>query len=142
MQEFYNKTKADRISSGCLTLKECLLLLTDIISEAPVRIIIDALDEADDWRKLLGALKTISTKAGGAKRIKILVSGRPDVEASAYFADCLKIELNSTLSMYDLQEFVLQEVKNREDHERILGGHHPELEDELIDVLLESAGGM
>jgi hypothetical protein len=118
--------------------KECIALLKTTIDEGPVRIIIDALDECDDYRQLLNALKVILANG----RAKLLVSGRPDADIKPYFTRLDKVSLNSELCGNDMATFVVQEVKGKEDHERILEGRHPELEDELVSVLLEKAGGM
>lgn len=79
----------------------------------PVRIIIDALDETDDWKRLLNALKTVSTNIEGGEHVKILVSGRPDVDFPSYAENSEKVWLTSALSQADLQAFVVQEVKNK-----------------------------
>ena len=121
-----------------MTSKECIQLLRAIVDETPIRIAIDAVDECDDPGKLLNALEALSIKG----RVKFLLSGRPDVDITPYFEKTEELYLSSDLCESDMQTFIVQEIKDRKENERILRGRHPKLEDELISVLLDKAGGM
>ncbi|KAK0124782.1 hypothetical protein ONS96_008663 [Cadophora gregata f. sp. sojae] len=122
---------------------DCERLLHSIVkSGVKLRIMIDALDECDEPKKLLAALvKAFKVVPGG---LELLMSSRYEVRVHEKFVDTPMaiIDLRSSVSETDMYTYISTEVKEREDDERLLGRKYPELEDKLIKILCERAGGM
>lgn len=117
-------------------------LLSSVLQDSKMtfRVMIDALDECDQPEKLLGFLRDVSHSAPG--KLELLVTSRHDVEVKDKFPDCGQVDLNTAASAADMLTFIKKEVQDREDDERLLKGNRPDLEEKLIKLLDEKAGGM
>jgi hypothetical protein len=138
------KQKYDQGSGKMSGLDENLL--ADLMSpyERTV-IVIDALDECDDYTKLLLRLQTVSEKRP-AGSVKFFFSSRANVELTE-FPSRVKIELDSQkeLTAEDLETYIRTQVKERKAMRvgrPLLGGKRPDLEDRLIYTLILRAQGM
>ncbi len=132
-----------------IEIQECPELLTHLVNEyQKTTIIIDALDECENADVLLLRLRElISSTAGAPVPVKFFFSSRKQVEVEQLFQECEKLEIgNGTdLLLDDMKNFIKLQVKQREElclGSRLLQGRYPELEDELIEVLLDQSRGM
>lgn len=141
---------AERFKSKVLpSTEECTEILQLIIRNLPrATIMIDGLDECEDFDKLLYRLRAIQlacgqTNATTATRLKFVFASRMNVEVLAHFdkAECTLVDVGSTSNMNDIEHYVRCEVEQPETR-RILDGKFPELEQRLADILSTKAQGM
>lgn len=116
------------------------LLHAILESGIKLRIIIDALDECDNPKALLKALRDASRDRPGG--LELLMSSRYEVHVIEKFSNAVIVNLGQSVSNTDMITYITTEVKDREKDERILEGEHPDLEDRLIEILCKRAGGM
>jgi len=120
---------------------KCETLLHGILeSGVKLRIMIDALDECDEPKELLKALRGPSGAIPAG--LELLVSSRYEVHVDEKFSNAIRIDLGKSLSETDMITYITTEVNDREEDERILKGKHPDLESRLIEILCRRAGGM
>jgi len=137
-------------SSKSLRFDDAISLLTKILqSGINLRFIIDALDECDDYYGLLKALRDAAAEAAHKPRpgitpgrLELLVCSRQVVEVLKYMGSAIPIEINDTKDDYDMEVYIITEIRDREKNERLLEGKNPDLEDKLIEILHQRAGGM
>ncbi len=101
---------------------------------------IDALDQCDKPAELLKILRDASRKSPG--QLELLVSSRGVVQVEKKLPDVVTVDINASVPVDDVVEYITTEVKRREMDERLLEGENEELEDELIRILCEKAGNM
>lgn len=119
----------------------CETLLRGILeSGIKLRIMIDALDECDEPKELLKALRDASQVKPGA--LELLMSSRHEVRVDDKLSNAVIVDLGQSVSETDMVTYITTEVNDREKDERILEGEHPDLEDRLIKILCRRAGGM
>lgn len=124
-----------------LSITECRTLLHSILeSGIKLRIMIDALDECQEPLSLLTALRDATLVRPGG--VELLVSSRYEVRVDVKLRNAVIVDLGQSVSKTDMITYITTEVKDREKDERILEGEHPDLEDRLIEILCERAGGM
>ena len=109
-------------------------------SNIKLRIMIDALDECDDPRKLLKNLRRAYEVAPDA--LELLVSSRYEVHVEDKFPHAVTIDVRSDLSKSDMDTYIDVEVYDRDKDDRLLEGKYPELERRLVIILRQRAGGM
>lgn len=120
---------------------KCEALLHKILeSGVKLRIMIDALDECDDPKELLKALRDASRVIPGG--LELLVSSRHEVHVDEKLPKAVIVDLGESVSEADMITYITTEVNDREKDERILKGKHPDLEDRLTEILCRRAGGM
>ena len=105
-----------------------------------LRVMIDALDQCDKPIELLKVLRDASYESSG--QLELFVSSRGHVQVEKKFTDVVLVDINTSVPMDDMEIYITTEVKRREQDERLLEGQNEELEDELISILSEKAGGM
>lgn len=121
-------------------------LLTKLIPpHQRTTIIIDALDECENYSRLLLWLKAASNDSLGA--LKFFFSSRTNVKLLNDFPSWEKVELDSKkeLTVEDMKVYIRTQVQDRETMgigRRLLGGEYPELEERLIETLTYRAQGM
>lgn len=132
-----------------IEIQECPELLTQLVNEyQETTIIIDALDECENADVLLLRLRELNNNAAGAQvSAKFFFSSRKQVEVDQFFEKCEKLEIGNGTDLLsdDMKIFVSTQVKEREKlclGSRLLRGRYPQLEDELIEVLLDQSQGM
>lgn len=141
VRQRYNDLGGSSGEAASLSLESAYTLLSRILASGiKLRVIIDALDECNEPKKLLKIFRDISDKVPGA--LELLVTSRHQVQVTEKFQDCPKIDLNNLHSAADMLAFIQTEVKERDKDERLLGGDYSHLEDGLIDILYKRAGGM
>jgi len=137
----YKSAGGDSKDSQPFAFKKCDELLRGILkSGVKLRIIIDALDECDEPKKLLKALRDAFQDAPG--RLELLVSSRYEVHVDEVFTNPVKVDINTSMPETDMITYITTEIKEREKDERILQGKRLDLEDQLIKILCGRAGGM
>lgn len=109
-------------------------------SNIKLRIMIDALDECDDPRELLRILRRAYEVTPGG--LELLVSSRYEVHVDDKFPGAATIDIRGDLSETDMDTYIITEVYDRDQDDRLLKGNHPDLEDRLIKILHNRAGGM
>ncbi|KIX03632.1 uncharacterized protein Z518_07185 [Rhinocladiella mackenziei CBS 650.93] len=141
VQSLYNNRALDRSSTANLSDQEIEELLKDIFAGGEdTRIVIDALDECADWKKLLRILRDAGKSH--PRKLKIFCTSRFGVQVETYFEGCTTKFLTSELTENDMRQFVHSEIFFREEPDRLLEGKHQDLEERLESVLLRRAGGM
>lgn len=136
---FYSRHFSERSKGARLSEAEQLEILQAIFASGrETRVIIDALDECNEWQKLLKALQSAAASHTGD--LKLFITSREDVDVQAYFPHSTKKMLIAELSSDDMEQFVSQEIFSRED--RLLQGKYPNLEARLVKALLKQARGM
>jgi hypothetical protein len=137
----YKNAGGDSEDLERFSFAKCNELLRGILgSGIKLRIMIDALDECDEPKELLKALRDASRVRPGG--LELLVSSRYEVRVKKKFSNAVIVDLDQSLSDTDMITYITTEVKDREKDERILEGKHPDLEDRLIEILCKRAGGM
>jgi hypothetical protein len=137
----YIDAGADIEDLQLFSFTKCEELLSAIFKSAiKLRIMIDALDECDEPKELLKALRDTSSDMQGG--LELLVSSRHEVDVYNKFPNAVIVDLVRSVSNTDMITYITTEVKDREEDERILKGKHPGLENRLIKILDERAGGM
>jgi hypothetical protein len=116
------------------------LLRVILQSGIKLRIMIDALDECDEPKELLKALRGPSGALLAG--IELLVSSRHEVHVDGKFPNAVIVDFGKSESESDMITYVTTEVNDREEDERILKGKYPDLEGRLIEILCRRAGGM
>jgi hypothetical protein len=120
-------------------------LLSDLISHYHrTTIIIDALDECNDYEVLLLHLQAVSRDSEGA--VKFFFSSRTNVDLFD-FPLWEKVELDSEkeLTAEDIRTYIRTQVKDRVAMgigRPLLEGKRPDLEDKLVETLTLRARGM
>jgi hypothetical protein len=111
-------------------------------SGVKLRVMVDALDECDEPKKLLNILRDASKITPDG--LELLVSSRHEVDVRNKFPDAVMVDLNqSSLNIYnEMTRYIETEVKDLENDERLLEGTYPDLEDRLVEILCKRAGGM
>jgi len=117
-------------------------LITILLSGIRLRVMIDALDECDRPDLLLEALAKVYTNA--PEKLEILMTSRHEVRVEEIdaFKECWDLDLNTSLTYADMKNFIDLEVRGAAKYSRLLKGERPDLEEKLIEVLDEKAGGM
>ena len=129
-----------------LSLDQCRHLLVGLVAlYEQTTVIIDALDECEDYTRLLLNLKMVSKDA--PKAIKFFFSSRTNVKLPEDFPTWEKLELDSqkSLTVGDVKTYIETQVKDRETLGfgfRLLRGKYPALEDRLVKILTRRAQGM
>jgi hypothetical protein len=127
--------------SGPVSFTKCETLLHGILkSGIKLRIMIDALDECDEPKELLKALRDASLIMPGG--LELLVSSRYEVHVDEKLSNAVIVDLSPSVSNVDIITYITTEVSDREEDERILKGKHLDLKDRLIEILYRRAGGM
>ena len=105
-------------------------------------VVIDALDECEDYSRLLFLLKKVFADTPSTK-LKFFFSRRPSVNMLLGFPswEKLELDLNRGLTKDDMNVYISTQVVEREGH-RLLNGKDPDLEKKLIDTLSYRAQGM
>lgn len=143
VQQIYERLKRDRPKDGLLSYDECEKILKEIFEHGTgARIFIDALDECDDPEKVLDVLGSVS--AIGKGTVKIFATSRTEVLrlAKGEFPDACFLELDELSTRVDMETYIQREVRERKPYLRLLRGERPDLEDRLIELLSQRAGGM
>ena len=141
VQSLYDNRIRDRSSTANLSDGEIEKHLGDIFATGKdTRIVIDALDECADSKKLLRILRDAGKRHLG--NLKIFCTSRFGVPVETYFPGCTTKFLTSQLTQNDMRQFVHNEIFSREESERLLDGKHQDLEERLESVLLRRADGM
>ena len=137
----YKSAGGDTTDLKPLGLKDCKDLLGKIVkSGVKLRIMIDALDECEEPKDVLIALRDAAKDVPGG--IELLVSSRYEVHVDEKFPTVVPIDVNTSMDEIEMITYIATEVQDRETDERLLQGEYPELEDELIEILRKRAGGM
>lgn len=137
----YINAGGDSVDLQPFSFTKCEMLLHRILeSGIKLRIMIDALDECDEPKELLKALRDASRVMPGG--LELLVSSRHEVHVIEKLSNAVIVDLGQSVSDTDMITYITTEVKDREKDERILKGKHPDLEDRLIEILCKRAGGM
>ena len=119
----------------------CLEMIRSLLKEgARARILIDALEECEDYRAVLHDLRSLNDEADG--RLDILVSSRAEVDVQKYLQDCALIDVNESTPSEELEQYITMEIKKPDKLQRVLEGKREDLEDQLIEALLCRAGSM
>jgi hypothetical protein len=105
-------------------------------------IIIDALDECEDYSNLLFLLKKTSNGLPSGS-FRFLFSSRPNVTLLLDFPSWEKLNLDAgrELTSEDINEYIRTQVLEREGR-RLLDGRNVDLEAKLIKTLIDRAQGM
>ena len=99
---------------------------------------IDALDECDHPIDLMKSLRKVWENAPG--ELEILVTSRHEVPVNEEY--CQWIDLNTSDNNSDMKNFIKAEVRREDKSERLLEGEDENLEDRVIAVLNDKAGGL
>lgn len=143
VQTIYDRLKRERPKDGSLSQDDYKKVLQAILeSHVGARIDIDALDECDDPEEVLTILRAISMAGNGT--VKISICSRTDLRGRAdhYFPDACFLEVATGKTKIDMDNYIRREVQDREQHLRLLEGRYPGLENDLINMLCQRAGGM
>jgi hypothetical protein len=137
----YINAGGDSVGLQPFSFTKCETLLHRILeSGIKLRIMIDALDECDEPKELLRALRDASLVMPGG--LELLLSSRHGVRVDKKLSNAIILDLNRSVSDTDMITYITTEVNDREEDERILEGKHRDLEDRLIEILCRRAGGM
>ena len=127
-----------RILSGiALSADDCVSLLDEIFSSAQKRrytIVIDALDECDDFDSALQCLKAASQ---AHENVRFFFSSRLQVNVRDYFPEGQLVSIQ-TCNSRDIEKFLDIEIPRR----RVGSGMTDSQSDRLRTVLIGRAGGM
>lgn len=117
--------------------------LVDIVSETPVTIFIDALDEcrSNQRHELLGALDVLLERS--AHLVKVLVSSRDDIDIVLRLQKHPNIYINIHDNKDDIHRFIQFKIQKAQDDGRLLKGTvSPELITHVTKTLAMKAEGM
>lgn len=127
-----------RILSGtALSAEDCISLLDDIFSSTQhcrYTIVIDALDECDDFDCVLQCLKDASQ---GHENIRLFFTSRWQVKVQNYFPEARTVSIQ-TRNSQDIERFLDVEISRR----RVGSGMTDSQADRLRRVLIGRASGM
>jgi hypothetical protein len=144
VERLYERLSLERPDSGNLSAKKCRQLLRDLLLNtrgSQLIMIVDALDECNEPERLLETLKDLCSISQA--NIRFIFSSRlgyPGSKIAAYFPELLAVPTSETNSKGDMEVFIRKSVESQKP--RLLDGKSPELEERLIKVLSEKAGGM
>jgi hypothetical protein len=125
------------------SLRQCEDLFVGVLEAGvKVRIVIDALDELDEWRALLNVLRKIYNKAPTPNQFQLFVSGRAEVNVEAKFEMAVKIDINHIRTEAEMREYITRSINTCPKDERPVEGACPELEQRLTETLCKKANGM
>lgn len=120
----------------------CLDLLEAILAAGlRLRLIIDALDECENWEDLLDGLSRLQSSSGGMN-LELLLASRHEVDVNNYFPSCIIINLNSPMPSTEMERFLTMEVNQENHSHRITRSMNEDLKAELIEALMQRTGGM
>ncbi|KAL2817567.1 hypothetical protein BJX63DRAFT_102185 [Aspergillus granulosus] len=137
--------RLDNVKGGSMSLQDCQNAVIDLASgNRPITIIIDALDECNDYDTLLRSLKQVYDKLSDTSSIHIFFSSRPThVKVTDYFEPG-----SSTVmpvidqSRQEMQWFIKTEIESPDRRLNSCLVNHPDLEKKFQDVLVKRAGAM
>ncbi|KAF2734142.1 hypothetical protein EJ04DRAFT_577066 [Polyplosphaeria fusca] len=108
---------------------------------AKLRILIDALNWCDEPKEVLKRIRDASEKFPVG--IQLLVSSTHRVQVDeVLLAVLVDTYLSSVAIETDMKSFIFGEVQDREQHEKLLKGEYPDVENRLIEILCRRVGGM
>jgi hypothetical protein len=138
-RDMYNEPERSSFES----MKQCEELFVNILEAGiNVRIMIDALDECDEWRELLNVLRKIHNQASTPNQFQLLVSGRAEVDVEAKFNKAIKIDVVAARTRTEIRNYITRSIETCPKDERPVEGACPELEQRLNDILCKKANGM
>lgn len=138
------RKEAQRLGAK-LTIEECSILLTGLVSNKRVMIVIDSLDQCDDPEKLLLNLRQLAN--GLNSSVKLFLSSRPEIQVLKVFPRAQKVNLDSSeqATKVDIEDFVRSQVFDRTKLNigpRLFNGKRRDLEDKLVRVVTNKSQGM
>ena len=137
VRDAYNDSKVEEQDSPCR--QRCLDLLKDLLASGiRIRVMIDALDECEEYFSLLKDLRSNISSHG----LHVLISSRAEVDIHEWLPECPLIDVNERMPLEELETYATMEIKKPDKVLRILKGTREDLEDQLIEALLKRAGGM
>ena len=117
-------------------------LLADLAAPyEQITIILDALDECQDYSKLLFLLKNAYHNSSG--KFKFVFASRLNVNLLSDFPSWAKLELDAKkdLTSEDMEAYIRTQVMNPEGR-RLLDGNNSDMEEKLVETLTFRAQGM
>ena len=136
----FNESKAEE-KHATLSIERCLSLLQDLVASGiRVRIIIDALDECENYSALLRELEYLTHHS--KSNLQVLLSSRAEVDVPEYFPDCSLIDVNESMPIAEIENYLTMEIKSSHKSQRLFNGAREDLEDDLIAVLLDRSERM
>ena len=111
----HNELKNQRSDDSSLTTGDCLDLLNELILSKETYIMIDAMDECGDPRRLLAELKKLVLLANKSEHspLHLMLCARTDLPVRNYFRDCLLISTGSDASYSDQDFYIDNEIDKR-----------------------------
>lgn len=95
----------------------------------------------DSPKKVLKEIRDASEGVSG--RIELLVSSTHTVDISEVLSPVLVDTYSSRAEIdIDMIAYITREVQEREEHEKLLKGRYPAIEEKLVEILFRRAGGM
>lgn len=146
VEQIYQDCETQQSSDTFLSMRECIKLLKDLISQRETYIMIDGVDECggEGCRKLLCELNNIYREAGGPNPLHLMLCGRNDVPVHDYFLNYLTIETNGTDSKGDQEFYIDSEVDKikREKPGSLFSKSAKDYPSKLKRLLKAKAGGL
>ncbi|KIW11611.1 hypothetical protein PV08_10913 [Exophiala spinifera] len=126
-----------------LTVEDCTRLILALTNHSPATIIIDALDECDEFlrHELLEALDEIVSKS--SQVVKVFVSSRDDVDIELRLRQSKNISISADKNGQDIERFIESEIDKLIARKLLLDGKvSPRLRGKMTKVLNKGAQGM
>jgi len=126
-------------SSRVPTMKECELILKEYIASYPrTTIILDALDECDEFERHELVIIFDNMISTSTKPVKIFISSRPDVDIKNRFINKSNIRIQATNNRSDITRYIITEMQKHASWRAFSSS----LQKQIITTLDEGAKGM
>ena len=126
-----------------LDIQETVAQILTITNEDPVTIVLDALDEVDDTKRvdLLDALEQIVRESHSV--VKIFISSRRDRDIVERFEQYTEIRVDHSVTHHDIHRFVEHKVGEAITTKKLLRGKVSlDLRNDILETLSKGANGM
>lgn len=135
------EAKKEGFEIASLKIFECVELILAALESNPATLIIDALDELDDPKRLVDALDAMLQKSRNV--VNILVTARDKPALSAMLSSAQKVRITSVDNQADVERYATEAVNSAVSDRKLLTGNvTQDLTMELIDALTSTAGEM
>ncbi|KAF2194322.1 hypothetical protein K469DRAFT_783362 [Zopfia rhizophila CBS 207.26] len=143
--DLFKKEEAENFASGSLQVEESCELIMQLIEQYPLtKIIIDAMDECDPWkrRELLKALEQILRDSSNL--VKVFISSRNDQDIVLRLQHYPSLEIDSRRNGDDIARFVKDQAEQLIQNKELLkySTSLAEMKRLVVNRVIEGAAGM
>ncbi|PVH75425.1 hypothetical protein DL98DRAFT_427615, partial [Cadophora sp. DSE1049] len=133
--------KADGFEMTKAKISDCVELILAALEDNPATLVIDALDEIDNPKRLVDALDSIINKSRNV--VKVFITSRENPAIFAMLPSPQIIRITDNQNKADVRSFAIHAVTSAiSDYKLLMGNVTQALKERLVDALVSGAGEM